>query len=239
MERAGPRMKIDEPKTPYVQGSETCSSTSGSARTSPPESPSFIPGERLVGFRSLEASMAGPGASSDGASSAGSGGRSVHICEEVGGSSGGSSPKSKEIFAARRKAHYRNEFRSVRELLARNDDDEGEDDDQEPEDDDGGEDRGGTVRDVAYALRSAVPNGHHAANGNGYTHPVVDSLASGDDPHMAPLNGHAAAPPEEEEGESAERGADERAVQSVGANGGGAPPISATNRTPGSDVAGD
>lgn len=112
MERAGPRMKIDEPKTPFVQGSENGSSTSGSAHQSPPESPSFIPGERLVGFHSLEASMqrggTSGGASSDGASSAGSAGRSVHIVDDA-HSSGGSSPRSKELFKAKRKAHYRNE----------------------------------------------------------------------------------------------------------------------------------
>ncbi|CAN8075323.1 unnamed protein product [Agarophyton chilense] len=116
MERSGPRMKIDEPKTPFV-GSETGSSTSGSAHQSPPESPSFIPGERLVGFQTLENSMpkSGPSASPDGASSAGSTGRSVHIMD---GSavSGGSSPRSKEEFEARRRAHYRNEARVSLEL---------------------------------------------------------------------------------------------------------------------------
>ncbi|KAI0564852.1 Protein phosphatase inhibitor 2 (IPP-2) [Gracilaria domingensis] len=115
MERNGPRMKIDEPKTPFV-ASETGSSTSGSAHQSPPESPSFIPGERLVGFQSLENSMPKNGPlSSDGASSAGSTGRSVQIKD---GSvlSGGSSPRSKEEFEARRKAHYRNEARVSLEL---------------------------------------------------------------------------------------------------------------------------
>lgn len=196
MERAGPRMKIDEPKTPYVQGSETGSSTSGSARPSPPESPSFIPGERLVGFRSLEASMNAPGASSDGASSTGSAGRSVQIMEDVGYSSGSSSPKSKEIFAVRRKAHYRNEFRPTKDFrMSENGDEDDDDDDEDDEEgkdaeDDGVEDdddddednelaRNEHVSDprsLSQQWEAALPNGHHDV-GNG----VANGFARGID----------------------------------------------------------
>lgn len=170
-------MKIDEPKTPYVQGSETGSSTSGSARTSPPESPSFIPGERLVGFRSLEASMNGPGTSSDGASSTGSAGRSVQIMEDVGLSSGGSSPKSKEIFAARRKAHYRNEFRARKDFRMDDDDEDdndNDDDNGDVEDEEDGEaarhERAPNSRSLSQQWDATLPNGYHevdngAANG--------------------------------------------------------------------------
>lgn len=126
MERAGPRMKIDEPKTPFTGGSENGSSTSGSAHQSPPESPSFIPREQLVGFVALEQRInpvAGPtpsstGNASDGASSAGSAARSVHISDDNVEASAGSSPRSRELFAARRKAHYRNEAR-VKEWVDR------------------------------------------------------------------------------------------------------------------------
>lgn len=115
MEKAGPRMKIDEPKTPFA-GSETGSSTSGSAHQSPPESPSFIPGEHLVGFQTLEQGI-GRGSTntpSESASSVGSAGRSVQISDEniV---SVGSSPRSREEFNARRRAHYRNEAKWMEE----------------------------------------------------------------------------------------------------------------------------
>lgn len=114
MERAGPRMKIDEPKTPFNNGSENGSSTSGSAHQSPPESPSFIPRDRLVGFGALEQGIgSSTGNLSDAAStgSAGSAGRSVQISDDNLAISAGSSPRSRELFAARRKAHYRNEAR--------------------------------------------------------------------------------------------------------------------------------
>lgn len=111
MERGGPRMKIDEPKTPFAPGSENGSSTSGSAHQSPPGSPSFLARENLVGFSALEHPYrrSSIGNASDGASSVGSGGRSVHISDDSIGASAGSSPRSKELFAARRRAHYRNE----------------------------------------------------------------------------------------------------------------------------------
>lgn len=122
MERAGPRMKIDEPKTPYAATSENGSSTSGSAHQSPPESPSFIPRDQLVGFGALEQKIDRAGNASDGASSTGSGSRCVHISDDNLQASGGSSPRSRELFAARRKAHYRNEAR-VKEWIGSHDGD--------------------------------------------------------------------------------------------------------------------
>lgn len=107
MERTGPRMKIDEPKTPFVL-SETGSSTSGSAHQSPPESPSFIPTEQLLGFQSLENHIpvnSNPALSDDSTSTHT---RAVHIKDDS-VHSGGSSPRSRQEFEARRKAHYRNE----------------------------------------------------------------------------------------------------------------------------------
>lgn len=174
MERAGPRMKIDEPKTPY-NASETGSSASESVQHSPPESPSFIPTDRLVGFGALEqnigqsktspgpAGVSGNGTSSagsgsggggggssgigggnvsDGASSVGSGGRSVHISDDNLGASAGSSPRSRELFASRRRAHYRNEARVV-EWIRLNEMDEDDDDnnDNNGDDDDDEENR--------------------------------------------------------------------------------------------------
>lgn len=167
MERAGPRMKIDEPKTPY-NASETGSSASESVQHSPPESPSFISTDRLVGFGALEQNIGqsskspGPGGVSgngtssvgsgsggggggssgigggnvsDGASSVGSGGRSVHISDDNLGASAGSSPRSRELFASRRRAHYRNEARVV-EWIRLNEMDEDDDDNNDNDDDD-------------------------------------------------------------------------------------------------------
>lgn len=126
MEKAAPRMKIDEPKTPFVASSENGSSTSGSTPQSP-GSPSFMPHDHLVGFKSLEDDMKvrhnrAP-TSSDGASSAGSTGqRSVHIADVPGMSSGGSSPRAKEQFAAKRKLHYKNEARLGQSFVGIEDD---------------------------------------------------------------------------------------------------------------------
>ncbi|PXF41412.1 hypothetical protein BWQ96_08910 [Gracilariopsis chorda] len=182
MERSGPRMKIDEPKTPFV-GSETGSSTSGSVLQSPPESPSFIPGERLVGFQSLENSMPknAPATSSDGASSAGSTGRSVHIRDTT-TFSGGSSPRSREEFEARRKAHYRNEARVSLALwsgkvLEDSDDDK----------DDGSEDGRDPVGNGPDS--DQLPNGRNNPGPNGERRPAGEE-ASTLNTSSSDTNGH-------------------------------------------------
>lgn len=173
MERAGPRMKIDEPKTPYV-ASEAGSSTSGSAHQSPPESPFFLPGDQLHGFGTLEDSMRGP--SSDGASSASSAPRSVHI-DEGAFSSGGSSPRSKELFAARRKAHYRNEAVLGKDFVLGRLQEAAAEDDNNRHDSDHHHDHHRHADDAP-----PQPNGHAEPNG------VVEAAEAGGEPDTPPLH---------------------------------------------------
>lgn len=104
-----PKMKIDEPKTPFERGpgSEAGSSTSGSAPGSP--APYFIPKERLRGFEALEASRS--------ASSADVGNslrRSVQIVDERDPAADGSPSGSNDEFIAKRRKHYANEARLMR-----------------------------------------------------------------------------------------------------------------------------
>lgn len=162
MERAGPRMKIDEPKTPFnMLNSENGSSTSGSAHQSPPESPSFIPRDRLVGFGALEQGIRrrnSTGNNSDGASSASSAGRSVHIDDNL-EASAGSSPRSRELFAARRRAHYRNEAR-VKEWIRVNElnDDDDDDHDDNPDNPDNDDDDDTNNNYCPNTLQNGDPN---------------------------------------------------------------------------------
>jgi len=112
-----PKMKIDEPKTPFERGpgSEAGSSTSGSAPGSP--APYFIPKERLRGFDALEASAVS-GNSNNNNININNGGevgnslrRSVQIVDERNPAADGSPSASNDEFIAKRRKHYANEAR--------------------------------------------------------------------------------------------------------------------------------
>lgn len=103
-----PKMKIDEPKTPFAQpASEAGSSTSGSAPSSP--APYFIPRDRLTGFQALEKAAAEESGSTAGLSSGSRITRSVQIVDEREMSADGASSVPNVEFEAKRRKHYANE----------------------------------------------------------------------------------------------------------------------------------
>ena len=100
-----PKMKIDEPKTPYAQpASEAGSSTSGSAPSSP--APYFIPRDRLTGFQALEKAAAEETGSTGGSFRIT---RSVQILDEREPSTDGASSVPNAEFEAKRRRHYAKE----------------------------------------------------------------------------------------------------------------------------------
>ena len=112
-----PKMKIDEPKTPFAQpASEAGSSTSGSAPSSP--APYFIPKDRLTGFQALEKAAAEQTGSTAGPNGYFSITRSVQIVDEREPSGAGSSSVSNVEFESKRRKHYANEAALMRTDLS-------------------------------------------------------------------------------------------------------------------------
>lgn len=183
MER-NPKMKIDEPKTPFERGpgSEAGSSTSGSAPGSP--APYFIPKERLRGFDALEASNNANNANVNGYSEVGNSlRRSVQIVDERNPAEDGSPSGSNDEFIAKRRKHYANEARLMRAEC---------EEDRSRDSETASEPLGSSVYNApapADMDNASITTNHNSISGNGNINIDAEITDDGDTDGLLP-NGH-------------------------------------------------